>query len=216
MRVLLIAAALAAAWAAPAMAEPVDEKAARKALFKPGTFDVVYKEDSGLTDEQLGFFRIIVKGRESRDQFGRLAHYYGAIAISPSVFEDGPAALLADPQNVPFRFETGLHSVQAAEVVALRACNALVQAGQKPCVVPAQILPRRYKERGLTLSTFATEGFKAYRDAGGPKAFAASAETRAYGMADGDAAEAEALAACNATAAKVGKPDCKIVIVDSE
>ena len=197
-----------------AMAEPVDERSARKMLFPAKGFNVEYVEGSGLTDTQLGYFKLLVKGRDSRSQFGRLAHYYGAIAISPSVFEGSPAALLSDPESVPFRLDTGLHSVAAAEAAALQGCAALVKRGQKPCVIAARILPKRYKPRDLTMSIFATDAFKAYRKADGPKAFAISPSTRAYGLADGDVAPQEAVEICNGKAKEVGKSDCVVVISD--
>jgi len=200
----------------PAWADPLDEKAARKMLFPANGFKVVYKEESGLTETQLGYFKLLVKGRESRNDFKKIAHYYGAIAISPSIFEGTPADLLRDPKKVPFRMETGLHSVEAAQTAVLSACNKLVNSGKKPCVVAALIVPKRYKPVDLTLSVFATQAFKDYRKAKGPKAFAISPRSKGFGISDGDSANAVALAECNATAKETGKADCEIVILDAD
>jgi len=207
-------AALLVGAGAAAAAEPVTERDARKMLFNAKGFEMQYVDAGALTETQLGYFEIMVKSRESRDQFGRLAHYYGAIAISPSVFDGSPAALLAAPETVPFQFRTGLHSVAAADAVALAACNALVKGGDKPCVVAARVLPGRCKDQPMPLSVFATDAFKEYRRADGPQAFAASQATRAYAWGQG--AGSEALAACNQTAATVGPADCKIVVQDSK
>jgi hypothetical protein len=199
-----------------ALAQAMDQREARKQLFPAKGYEVEYMADSGLSETELGYFKLLVEGRNSRDQFGRMAQYYGAIAISPSVFQGGPAAILASPETVPFKFETGYHSVAAAEAAALIACNALVQPGQQRCGVAARILPKRYKPRPLSMSVFATDAFKTYRNAGKPKAFALSFATPGYGLADGAQAAEEALEICNAAAEAFGKRDCNLVVLDLE
>lgn len=120
--------------------------------------------------------------------------YYGAIAFSPAdgvVSESLQAAI-------------NHHSTEAASRAALSACEAAKTRGF--CAVAAQIVPQAYAQRAFTLSETATIGFfERYLRAGGPKAFATSARTGAWGMGPVDAA---ALADC----AKAGAPDCRVTI----
>lgn len=210
----VIIALVATTLALPAMAEPIDEKAAKKALFSPKGFSVEYIEDSGLTETQLGYFKLLVKGRQSKAQFERVARYYGAIAVSPSIFEMSPAELLADPESVPFQMAGARHTPEAASKAALAACNKLVKGGAKKCVVAAQVLPKRWKDKGFSLSYAATANFKLYRDADGPKAFAASKNGIGFGLANGEGAEDIAIQACHDNNGEDGKQDCEIVVAD--
>ncbi|KMW56419.1 5-aminolevulic acid synthase isozyme [Candidatus Rhodobacter oscarellae] len=195
-------------------AEPVDERTARKQLFKPKGFSVEYVEDSGLTEQQQGFFKILVEGRDSRQEFGTLARYYGAITVSPSIFEGDIGALLLTPEEVPFQFATGYHSPGAADAASLEACNAQVRGEQKECVIAARILPKRFSERDLTMSFAATANFKLYRGADAPKAFAISPSSQAFGLAEGATAADEALGACNGLIEQEQPRDCVVVIAD--
>jgi hypothetical protein len=198
---------------APAEAQPFTEADARQMLFGDG-YEVRFVTNSGLRDQQLALFKELVSGRNSRSQFGQVAAYYGVIAISPSVFEGGAEAILLDPKSVPFRYESGLHSLEDARRVAMAGCNALVREGAKPCVMAAQIVPSGFTPRALSMSVFATEDFPKYRRSSSPKAFAVSASTRAYALAQGNNASTQALDACNKAASAQGARDCKLVLAD--
>lgn len=210
----LIAALTSLLCATAAPADPVDQKSARKMLFNARGFDVQYIDSGVLTDQQLGFFRTLVNSRDSRSQFGQLAQYYGAIAISPSVFESSITELFTRPETVPFAFPVGYHSVSAAQAAALSLCNANVARGQKPCVLAVQIVPKRFKPVALTLSSAATEAFRTYRRAKAPKAFAMSQSTGAFGQGDGPLAVETALRMCNAAVGEGNPEDCVVVIAD--
>ncbi len=200
--------------ALPVSAEPIDGKSAKKALFSPKGFSVDYVEDSGLSETQLGYFKILVESRQSKKQFGRVARYYGAIAVSPSIFEMSPAELLADPESVPFQMAGARHTPGAADAAALSSCNKLVKGGAKKCVVAARILPKRWKDKGFSMFYAATANFKLYRDADEPKAFAVSATGIGFGLANGEGAAKLAIDACHDNNGEEGKRDCEVVVVD--
>ena len=199
--------AVAMAWAGAALADPVDEATARKALFKPRGADLVMVRDNGLDAGQSAIMETIAKGLRS----GNLANYYGSVAVSPDFFalmqQDPGQAVLTGLMQVTER----LHSPATADAVALAACNAARSAGQSACVIAARILPRRWEPRDLTMSVDATRAFRDYRRARAPKAFAISEGSRAYAVTNGDGAIAQALADCNAAALVA---DCSIVVSD--
>ncbi|MEL7117481.1 MAG: 5-aminolevulic acid synthase, partial [Pseudomonadota bacterium] len=97
-----------------------------------------------------------------------------------------------------------------------RDCEALRKRSDQPCVIAARVLPKRFKNQPLTLSNAATGAFKSYRDARGPKAFAISPATQAFGLAQGATAIQEALGACNAKVGQGNRQDCVIVIQDAK
>lgn len=200
--------------AAPLMAEPLDERTAKRMLFKPKGYSVEYPTNSGLSDAHLGVIKVVAESRDSKKQFGRVARYYGAIAISPSVFEKAAAALITSPETVPFDMSSGLHSPSAAAEAALNACNAKVEAGWEPCVVAANILPKRWKDVDFSMSNAATANFKLYRNAKSPKAFAISASGPGFGLAEGEDAVALAIEACEKSNKSVDAKDCTVVVQD--
>ena len=213
LRALMLFLALLAGLGA-AVAQPLDERAARKLLFPAGGFEFVLNRQSGLTEQQLGFFNTLFTARQYRDELSGVARYYGAAAISPALFERLQRGELNLSQGAPFQFSEGYHSPAAAEQAALRDCAAALKPGEAPCVVAARLLPKRFKPRGFTMSMIATEAFKSYRSADAPKAFAISRGSRAFAVKGGTQAAAAALASCNETAAKAGRADCLVVIAD--
>ena len=187
MRVGILAALAAVVFAPLAMAEPMDGKAAKKALFAPMKAEVEIMADAGLLKDQA----IILKSVGA----GQL--YYGAIAISPEkglMFETTVAA-------------ANYHEVAAASAAALAGCNA-VKPGKKDCVVAALIRPKGWTDKGLSLSSDATAGFKADYQVSG-SALAISAGSGAWGIAP-DADGAIAACAARNPAAK----DCAVVIAN--
>lgn len=216
MRRVGLCAILMALIAVPSFADPLDTRKAKRALFPIKGFSVQYPKDNGLTDLQRSYFEILVGGSQSKDQFARVAKYYGAIALTPSMFERTPAELLANPEAVPFQLAAGYHSPAAADRAALATCETIRTGAERPCVIAARILPRRYKPRDLHMSISATAAFDTYRKVKGPRAFAISPTTQAFGLAEGEIAVTEALDACNGKIpASMGR-DCTIVIEDAK
>lgn len=207
MRLGRIVAAMAVLGAAAAAAEPVDTKAARKMLFSPKGTAVQIIEDSGLSDTELSYFRMLAKD----PQFDRVARYYGAIAFSPS-FIERVAAGQAGPETLALlQFTDSYHTPQAAAAAAMSACEAARARADKPCVLAARIFPKRWKAQPLTMSMAATAAFRQYRRADSPKAFAVSRGGKGFSAISGDDAAATALARCNALEKS---PDCEIVVAD--
>ena len=102
----------------------------------------------------------------------------------------------------------------AAAADAMGACREALVQGDRPCVLAARILPRRWTPQPVSMSVFATAAFRGYRREKGPKAFAVSRGSKAYTMVAGEGARETALTRCNAQAAAAGSPDCEILIVD--
>ena len=173
--------------AGAALAQPVDGKAAKKALFAPVKAEVEIMPAADLPRDQASILKSV----------GAAQLYYGAIAISPEkglMFETTVAA-------------ANFHDVNAASVAALAGCNA-AKPGKKDCVVAALIRPKGWKDKGLSLSSDATAGFKAEYQITG-SALAISAGSGAWGIG---ADAGGAIAACEARnpAAK----DCAVVIAN--
>lgn len=194
-----------------AMAEPWDMRSARKALFSEKKSVIVEARGSRLRNADFARLRKLIRAMQSKG----LAHYYGAIAVSPTFFEiaaqDSNKAIWSGLLQVTEQ----LHSPDAAVGNALEACQAVArQSGAQECVLAARILPRRWSERELSLSQLATANFQAYEAANAPKAFAASRASKSFAMADGDFAWDEAIAACNADLGPERPKDCAVVIVD--
>jgi hypothetical protein len=128
--------------------------------------------------------------------------YYAALVLSPGDPAENQSGLTV----------ANYHSPQVATEIALSTCNARRTSGA-PCVVVAQVVPRRYEPGRLTLSKEATEALRGeFRRLDSPKAFAISPGTGRYAMARGDGTRA--LSACNARAAEAGEADCRIVVFD--
>ncbi|MDJ0827856.1 MAG: hypothetical protein QNJ16_20410 [Rhodobacter sp.] len=210
MRLAIIAATGVLLAVSTALAEPIDGKTARKMLFAPKGFEVEIVPDSGLDETQRGYVALLVEDRE----FKKTAKYYGAMAVSPSFF-DRVAAGRAGPGTLALlKFTDNFNSPAAAAAAALRGCNAGRARGDRPCVLAARILPKRWEPRDLTLSSGASQAFKVYRREGAPKAFAVSDGSPAFSVVAGENAVATALERCNTLAARAGGPDCTILIAD--
>ena len=170
-----------------ALAEPVNGKTAKKALFAPVRAEVEILAQAGLPEDQATILKSV----------GAAQLYYGAIAISPEkglMFSTTVAA-------------ANYHDVAAASVAALAGCNA-AKPGKKDCVVAALIRPKGWKEKGLSLSSDATAGFKAEYQVS-ESALAISAGSGAWGIgADADGA----IAAC--VARNPDANDCAVVIAN--
>ena len=178
--VFVVAVSLAGA----AFADPIDSKAAKKALFAPVKAEVEILAAAGLPKDQAAALEMV----------GGQQLYYGAIAISPDEGLMSEATVAA----------ANYHDTDAASTVALAECNAK-KTGNAGCVVAALVRPKGWKDKGFQLSSDATAGFKA--DASG--ALAVSVSTGAWGIgADADAA----VAACAAKNDQT--KDCTVVIVN--
>ena len=134
--------------------------------------------------------------RKIVESIGPTQQYYGAIAYSPDEGLLSEATVAA----------ANHHTVDVARGLALAECNAERRVGAAPCVIAADILPKRYRAgRALQLSMGATAGFDAdYRKAPGAKSFAISPQSGSWGFGADDTS---ALQACNAQ-------DCKVVVRD--
>lgn len=183
------------AMAAPAAAEPIDTKSARKMLFSTRGAEVSVLEHDFLSEQD----------RAVLAEIGKSQPYYGVIAISPD------QGLLAEPTLAAAQY----HGLEPARTAALTACNAKREAGAAKCQVVAEILPRKWTEQPLQLSVEATEGFnKEFRRQKGEKAFAISRATGFWAFAIGQGAPDAALTDCAAKAESQGAKDCEIVIKD--
>lgn len=182
---------LALCLAAPAAAQVLDTREARKELFSLRGYEVVVAE--GLSKTDAATVRAIVP--LMAEQLRQPVRYYAAIAFSPG---DG---LVHESLQAAMNF----HSIDAARSAAAAACTPLRSAGAPPCAIAAVIVPKSFKPAGLTLSLDATAAFdKTFRRAPSPKAFAISRTTGAFGTGSSDGA---ALSAC-------GVADCEVVIRD--
>lgn len=176
-----------------AAAEPVSGKDARRMLFSDRGTEVVLNASAELSETDRKTIDTLVRSNGFK--------YYGAIAFSPS------QGLLSESLQGAFNY----HDPGAAAAAALRACEAARLAGASPCVVAAQVMPRRWSAQPLQLSQDATAAFQDYRRDRGEKAIAVSYGSGGFGIGTGAGAEAAALASCNA-ASSTG--DCVIVVRD--
>jgi hypothetical protein len=208
LRRLTLALGLGLATALAAQAEPVDEDTARKALFGIRGYTLEFIDTSGLTEADNAWIDALTEQLRKGNQVE--LSYYGAVAVSPSLFEVG--ALQRPPLIVQglMQFTNGANTPGGAQRVARDLCNAARQSGNAPCVVAALVLPRRFGEQPVYLSARATEAFRDYRRLDAPKAFAASPTSASYGMASGSSAVSQALAICG----EKGAGDCEIVVQD--
>ena len=192
-----IAAALIAGTAAHA--EPMTGDAAKKQLFSPsrmimqiadlGQFAAGMRQSVNLTLDQMKAPSQMAKFLEAG--YG----YYGAVAFP--VQGDG---------QVPPTIIAQLNTPEAASAAAIAACQ---QANGGQCAVAAQLLPRGYKTRDLTLSQAATQRvMDGWEDGGMPKYLAYSPTTHAWGIAKGPTASARtAIESCK-------ESDCVVAIAD--
>jgi hypothetical protein len=197
MRWILVAAAMLAG---PATAEPVDGKAAGKMLFSSKGFEILVRNDSGLSEIDLKTVAVLV----TMDSFTASAAYYGAIAYAPG---DG----LASEATI---MSSKLHTPEAAGAAALKACNAKKKSAAD-CQIIADVLPAKWSRQPLMLNVDATEGLKTYRKGRGPKAMAISPATGVWSIAKGPGADRAALNDCLAKAQPLGATDCAVVIADN-
>ncbi len=188
-----------AAGMAGAQGLPVSGKAAKAMLFSPKHAEMRLIDHDFLAPADKQALKLLPRIMKQQQMPMK---YYGAIAVAPS------AGLLARETTL---FAMGHHSAEAARAAALGGCEA-ARKGGRPCVIVAEVYPRGWKPRVLQLNQDATRGFRKYRRARGPKAFAASPSTGHWAFARGNGAAAEALARCNAEAGGAG--DCRVVIRD--
>lgn len=174
---------------APALAQTLTGKEAKKALFAPVTAEVEILPEAGLPEDQAAALVLVGQGQP----------YYGAIAISPDEGLMSEATVAA----------ANYHDTASAGKAALADCNAR-KTGKSDCVLAALIRPKGWKDRGFTLSSDATAAIKSYPGKGG--ALALSASTGSWGMGKGEGAGDAALAECQGrnTAAK----DCALAVAD--
>ena len=182
---LAFACVLTASFAA--QAEPITGKDAKKALFAPQKAEIEVLPEAALPEDQVQVLQMV----------GESQPYYGAVAISPA------EGLLVDATVV----STNFHDSASAAVAALAECNAKRKADAE-CIVAGYIRPKGWKDKGFSLSSDATAGFKDYDMKTG--ALAVSVLTGAFGLASGDAAGADAVAAC--AAKNKLATDCVVVV----
>ncbi len=189
----------------PGLAEPIEARDARKALFAPQGIELEFAPD--LSDATRSFFTQVLDLSASQNN---PAGYYGAVAFAPAsglTPEDLAAAMATGNEHL--QASGNHHSVLAAEAAALAACEAGKSDDAGPCAVALRILPKRFEARALTLSQPATVDFRRrWRGGPKPKSLALSPGTGAWAIAKGDAAEANAVAACNAKISAPNPADC--------
>jgi len=173
---------------------PFTGKEAKRMLFSPKAGEFVVVPQSFLSENDVTALKLMADMPEFRAVL-----YYGAVAASP---KQGLAhkATVATANH---------HSLKAAQAQAIRECNAL-SGGGPACLMVAYVVPRKYSEQPLQLSTSATTAFrKTYLKGRGEKALAISPSTGGYAIAKGNGAARKALANCNN-----GANDCMIVVQD--
>lgn len=192
MRVMTLALWSAAAFmGGPALAQPIATEAARDLVFDTREAELVLNPNAPLTNAETSALRTLVSTNGFK--------YYGAMAYAP---DEG---LVSESLQGAFNF----HDVQSASAAALTACNAARAAGSGPCVVAAQIVPRRWKPSDFQLSQDATVGLATMAEIDGEKAMAVSATSGSFGIGQGNSAEADALTECNRNAPQ---RDCIVAV----
>lgn len=172
---------------ATGFADTLTGKAAKKLLFAPVTGEVEIMAEAGLPGDQAQILASVMLEQP----------YFGAVAIAP---EEG---LMSEATVAAANF----HDSGAAGTAALAECNAK-KVSVKDCVVAAYVRPKGWKDSGFALSSDATAAFKDYDMKTG--ALAISAQTGAFGLANGDGAADKALANCSAKNDKA--TDCALVL----
>lgn len=175
--------------AMPLAAEPLSESDARKQLFSSKGYTVQVSRKLSRTDAAT--VRALVP--LISQQMNQPVRYYASIAYSP---KDG---LVHEALQGALNF----HSFEASDAAAIAACNKQKSRGTPSCEVAARVVPKGFKNRGLTLSAEATSVFeKRFRRDKGARVFSISPASGAWGIGETDA---DAQAAC-------GAKDCEIVI----
>ncbi|MCK0166925.1 5-aminolevulic acid synthase [Jannaschia sp. S6380] len=185
---LALSLALLAPLQATAQAVP-DQATARQALFETRSAQIVVQRHPFLSEIDLAALQEMPKVAQLK--------YYGALAAAPD------AGFQSETTRGAFNF----HSIDAARAAAVAGCDA-ARRGGRPCVVVADILPRRYAPgRPLTLSqdASATVVGRGFRRAGTDATLAISPTTGAWGLGDGAQA---AIASCAAAGAR----DCELAV----
>jgi hypothetical protein len=183
---------LAAALAGPAAAQ-VTGGAADAALFPAEGAAIVFPEG----------VRLSRNDRRTLEQVVVAVKYYGAIAYAPD------RGLLSEATAAAQNY----HTLAAAEASALAECRS--KSGGAACVVAAHVTPAGYAPRAVQMSSAATAAFRAdYLPARAPKAFALSAATGSWGVAQGRQAAEQAVADCRARSAAQAATDCAVVVAD--
>jgi len=186
-----ISAVVALGLAGVAAAEPVDGRTARKMMFKPTGVEVRIIAHDFLSEQDR---KALVFAAERQA-------YYAAIAVAPS------QGLVAETTLAAANF----HDIDSARQAALAQCDS-VRKGGVPCVIAAEVLPKGWSARPLSLSASATVVLrKEYGRGGGEKALAISPVTGKWALEKGAGAAEAALASC---AAHKGATDCRVVVAD--
>lgn len=188
----LIYGAVAMALGHGAWAEPLDTRAAGKALFSPRAVSVELVPHEGLTETEMQ-----IVGEVAKQQL-----YYAAVAYSPGDGLVHEATLGA----------TNYHAIAPAEADALAACDARKEA-EAPCVVVARVLPKGWKPGRFQLSQEATDGFRrTYRRTRDEKALAISPGSNAWSIATGAGAAEQAVSQCNEQTGAADSQDCVLAV----
>lgn len=198
----LLAGLVLAIGATVAIAQPVSERDAKRALFKGSKISVRVIEGVALDEASAAQVNALVAALKNPQLAAQFATYgyYGAIAIIPGT------ALSEKTMTI----SAGLHSPEAAVAAALAGCNALEGPA---CVAVATIVPKRYKPRSFTLNQAASVAFfDVFRGMDGPKYMAYSPTTKAFSSASGGGADAAAIERCNEAASVDGAQDCVLAI----
>ncbi|TCP42406.1 5-aminolevulic acid synthase [Rhodovulum marinum] len=172
-------------------ADVVDGRTAQRLVFDPAEVAITLVRHDFLSAKDLKALELVARQQK----------YYGAIAVAPS------EGLLSEATVAAANY----HDVDAAGVAALAACDS-ARKGGVACVIVAEIRPTGWEPRQIALSADATEALgKTYRRAKAPKALAVSPATGIWAVADGVAAESDAVADC---ARQSGSGDCRVVVAD--
>ncbi|AZB65230.1 5-aminolevulic acid synthase [Cereibacter sphaeroides] len=189
MRLAMVA-ALGILTAGAALAQPVTGREAKKMLFPPAKAEVEILPVAFLSENDRALLRMVVSEQP----------YYGAIAVSPDEGLASEATIAA----------ANHHTTEAAARAALAACEEK-RKGRAPCAIVGFVRPKGWKSRPLSLSSDATEGFRADYGTRGPRALAVSPATGRWGIGAGAGAGEAALAAC---AKAGGAGDCVLAVAD--
>jgi len=187
----LPAALIMAMTALAAQAQPFGAAEAGPMIYPADRVEVVRHGLTDLPDEQLQTLLTVA----------RTQRFHAALAYAPN------AGVIAEPTVMAANH----HSPEAARAAALAECDARRQGGAR-CVLALEVRPAGWQAQPLSLSADASAAFaRDYRRARGARAMAISAASGSWVVARGEAAEAEALAACEAES---GAGDCRIVLRD--
>lgn len=187
-----LAAALVATLPLPALADPLDARAARDLLFRSDRVEVLRLDMTGLSEQEITVLTTVAMSQK----------YYAAIGFAPD------AGIMAEPTVMAANH----HSPEAARTAALAGCNQRRGRTGRACVIALEVRPAGWEARDLMLSADATTAFNdSYRRERGTRAFAVSPSTGQWGIALGDTAATAAVTAC---AGETTTSDCVVVIAD--